>query len=311
MIRINLLRAPGKKKKAKSPVHIDVRRIVLLITSVVVLVIVAAGVAVVSRVLATHKPRAPRQQVAVVPTQFKPTTHVTPNMVEDVVKEVGEERTRTIASGFLDVAYSEMSTAEKINYETLHMKYVTELLGRAVPSGIGLKKLDIDNFQTIYAVGIGPSREQISTMLSSLKQERVDLMPPPYSYVKANEGNGYRFLFTCKTRFGLDLTDQFQAIDFLPSRDDVELLAKKVQQYAIGDGITVKGAPVQVSAEKIGPYRRIMYHLSGNCSYKNFVKFTMHLYKDRIPCAVKKLTLTAKSGNIVEVSIDCIFTARD
>lgn len=312
MIRINLLKAPAKKKKTAKSARSG--KPALAVVVVILLIAAFAGAAIISVTMLLARHRASHQQPVVVvpiPTQFKPSTHVNPNMVEDVVKEVAEEHSRTIASGFLDIAYSDMSTAEKINYEVLHLKYVTEMLTHAVPGGLGLKHLDVDDFQTVYAVGLGSTRDQVSGMFASLKKERLDVLEPPYSYIKANDDQGYRFVVTCKTRFGLDLVDPFQAIDYLPSRDDVPMLAKKMAQCAIENGIAMTGAPTQVSAEKIGPYRRISYRMSGSCSYKDFVRFVMQLYKDKLPCAFKKLSLTARNGNSVDLSAECIFTARD
>jgi len=309
MIRINLLKTQVKRKKPEKVRGSS--RPVWLIASLISFLVFAAGVAGISWYFIKNRNKAPIHEVAEVPFNFKPSTHVKPNMVEDVVGETGVEQNRSIASGFLDLAYEDMSSGEKINYEVLYAKYVTELLARAVPNGIGLKELDMDNFQSIYAVGLGPSRTEVSTMFSSFKQERVELLAPPYSYIKSNGSRGFRFIVTCKTRFGLDLTDPFQAIDFIISRDDVPMLIKKVATYAGQDGIVLKGDPVQISGEKTSSYRRIVFHMTGSCSYKDFVKFVIHLYKDRIPCAFKKLTLKAYNGNSVEMSADCIFTARD
>ena len=77
------------------------------------------------------------------------------NMVEEVVKEVNDSRLKFRESGVLDLPYDQLSFAERINYELLFPKNVCEMLSRVIPAGIGLKSLEIDNFQTVYAVGLG------------------------------------------------------------------------------------------------------------------------------------------------------------
>ena len=150
---------------------------------------------------------APPQELRVVKPELAPSTYANTNMVEEVVREVNDSRLKLRETGMLGLPYEQLSFAEKINYEFLFAKNVCEMLSRTIPAGIGLKSLEVDNFQTVYAAGVGPSKDLVQEMLASLKNEKLTVLPPPYSFIKPNGHEGFRFAFSCKTEFGLNLTD--------------------------------------------------------------------------------------------------------
>jgi len=71
-------------------------------------------------------------------------------------------------------------------------------------AGIGLKSLEVDNFQTVYAAGVGPSKDLVQEMLASLKNEKLTVLPPPYSLSSPTAMKAFASPFL-QTEFGLNL----------------------------------------------------------------------------------------------------------
>ena len=242
-----------------------------------------------------------------------PSSYASANMVEEVVKEVNDSRLKLRESGVLDLPYDELSFSEKINYELLFTKNVCEMLSRIIPRGIGLKSLEMDNFQTVYAVGIGSSKGMIEEMLTSLKKEKVTVLAPPYSFVKPAGKDGFRFAFSCKTQFGLNLTDPLVdgSLARLPSRESLPEMLDALMKVARQNRVMVTKKPRQVSTEKIGNYYRFIYQWSGVSSYKDFVKFILGLYDAKVLGALKRCDLMAQSSQVVKIESQIVVTTKE
>ena len=310
MIRINLAKKRGAARKARPGFRLPVG----VPVAVALAVLVGTG-GYFGRNFLRNRPvkEVPKVQVkapAPADTPFTPSTYSKADIVEDVVREVAGERAAGKARA-LDLPYADLSFLEKVNYEVLFARNVFSMLARTFPSGIGLRSLDLENFQTLYAVGLGTSRELVSSTFIALKTEKLELLPQPFSYITSNNGDGYRFVVTCKINFGLDLADPFQASDRLPGRDDLPLLTKRIVRIGDSTGVTFRGAPQQTQAEKIGGYRRFHYRLSGKTTYSDFVKFLLALYEARVPCAFRKVDVKALSGSAVDVGLQMILTVRE
>lgn len=305
MNRINLLRETEKKGPGRSLPRISTK-VLIIICAVILLPI---GVIGIFKILPEKKVV---QQVATDTTKssYRPSTYSDKSsIVEDVVREISSERATGSRQGKIDIPYNDLSFLEKVNYEVLFAKNVFSLFSSAVPAGIGLKSLDVDNFQTLYAVGIGDTRDIISSTFIALKTEKVELLPKPFSYITSNDGDGYRFVVTCKINNGLDLSDPFQASDYLPHRDDLPIITKKIQTLGEMDSVLL-GPPKQIKSEKVGVYGRFHYQYRGTTTYNNFVKFLLHLHEQKVPCAFKKVNLKAKRGAAVTIETTVIFTVR-
>jgi len=278
-----------------------------LVTIIVIVLVAAAGsgiwVALQKKTVSVTQP--------VVNSGFKPSAPVQANVLEDVVKDDGSGDSENSRPGLLQITYDEMSFNERMTYEVLYGKNVFEMLSRAIPEGIGLKTLDIDNFQTVYAVGLGETRELVSFTFSALKSEKLELLPQPYSYITSNSGKGYRFVVTCKTNFGLDLADPFQAIDHIGSKADLPIFLKKFTKAAQDDQIVLSGQSVLVSSDVSGTFKRYVYRVKGECTYKNFVHFVLSLYQNRLPCALKKVKIVAKTGAEITFDTEILFTLKE
>lgn len=305
MIRINLLndsRLNKDKKKISPVIPLGAAGLILVI-------------GVISMILFTRKPEVPKEVLTenkgIEVTDFKPSTHARSAIVEDVVRELSHSESQASRKGVLDIPYQEMSVTERINYEVLFGKKVFEVLSRAVPDGIGLKTLEIENFQTVYALGISSQRDEITQTFSAFRQERMELLPKPHSYITSNPQNGYRFVVTCKAELGLDLSDPFQATDQLPPRADLPVLLKTITDLASQVDVKFKADPVQVSAERAGAYRRFVYRYTGTSTYKDFVRLVLRLNQDRVPCAFKKVTIKARTETVTDVSAEILLTLKD
>jgi len=303
MNRINLLKKTSKKQPVAKTRHIP-----SWIFAVVGAVVLVPAIIMLSLKYIPRTKTVPPPVVKTEPSPFTPSTYTNKSsIVEEVVREVNSERS---SADRLDISYNELSFIEKVNYEVLFAKNVFSLFSRAVPAGIGLKSLEIDNFQTLYAVGLGNTRELISSTFIALKSEKVELLPQPFSYITTNDGDGYRFVVTCKINSGLDRTDPFMASDALPSKDDLPILTKKIVTLGEQDSVFFS-SPVQIDAERVGAYHRFHYTYKGTTTYNNFVKLLLSLYENKIPCAFKKVTIKARSGAAVDIDAQVLFTVRE
>jgi hypothetical protein len=305
MVRINLLKtstgSSAPKKRAGVPVWIPIGGVVLLL---------CAGIGVGIWYFKFNKQQEPLTVVPEVKTDFKPSTHVNPNMLEEVVKEVNDERNNNQKAGFLNLDYDEMSFAEKINYEVSFSKNILDSLSKIIPAGIGFKILEIDNFVTMYSIGLGNSSDIVADIFSKMK-ERLGLLPQPYSYIKKNDTKGYKFIITCKPKFGVDLVNTYQPFDHLFSKDDLSKKVTVFSSIATRNKLHFKSKPVSMHVEKIREYQRFEFEWSCNGSYKDFVQFATDIFNEQLPCAFKSIHIKATSENNVDISTTVIFTVRE
>jgi hypothetical protein len=305
MVRINLLKSAALKKGIKKTKGFPKWIPVVAISFLCMLLAGGAGV------WFLKTPKEPEPPVVVEQkTDFKPTTHVNPNMLEEVVKEVSDERASNQRAGFISLNYDEMSFAEKINYEVFFAKNLLDSLSRIVPAGIGFKTLEIDNFLTMYSIGLGSSSALVTQTFTILK-DHLGLLPQPYSYIKENETKGYKFVVTCKPNFGVDLLNSYQPIDHLFSKDDLSSKLSSFNTLATQNNLHFSGKPISVHVEKIREFQRIEFEWNCTGTYKNFVQFVSSLHKEQLPCAFRTIHIKAKTGNNVEISTNLIFTVKE
>ncbi|MFP4240812.1 MAG: hypothetical protein ACLFTW_02470 [Chitinispirillaceae bacterium] len=300
MIRINLA-----KSNSKGAFNQKTQKVLIAVVSLVLVVGAATSA------FLFFKKDTPQQKVnasaPVDSTAPKPSSHIRTDMIENVVKEVGSDR----SVKKLNVPYKDMTVAEKINYEVLFGRNALELVGRSVLSGIKLKTLEVENFKTIYAHGLGSSRELVSEMFTNFKSEQVEVMPQPLSYIK-DDPIGYKFVITCKPKFGLgELTDPFQALDHLGFKEALSVHLEDFSRIAKENDVKFRSSPRRISVERTGSYRRVVYRAEGQTTYRDFNQFVLALYNEKVPCAFKKISLAAKSGTTVNVVAEVLFTTKN
>jgi hypothetical protein len=314
MIRINLLKNSAEKHTA--------RRFTFRKAAIPAAAVAAAGLSIFGGIYGYRALKKPPKAVVVAVAQKAeekgpaPSTYSSgsaANMVEEVVKEVNDSRLKLRESGVLDLPYDQLSFSERINYELLFPKNVCEMLSRVIPTGIGLKSLEIDNFQTVYAVGLGSSRDIIRDMWESLKKEKVSVLAPPYSFIKPAFKDGLRFAVSCKTNFGLNLTDPLVdgSLSRLPSRGALPEVCDRFGKLAKKHHVVITKKIKQTSAEKVGNYYRVLYQWSGTSSYKDFVDFVLGLYESKLMVAIKQCAITAKSASQVGIESQFVVTAKE
>jgi hypothetical protein len=310
MIRINLLKNSSEKPATRS---LNAGKVLIVSGILVVTTACIFGALFGYRSYRAHRTAAPSVVKPAAQKGPAPSSFSNANMVEEVVKEVNDSRLKLRESGVLDLPYDQLSFSERINYELLFTKNACEMLSRIIPAGIGLKSLEIDNFQTVYAVGLGPTRTIIQDMLVSLKKEKVTVLPPPYSFVKPAWKDGFRFSFSCKTNFGLNLVDPLVdgSLARLPSRSALPEVMEKFAALARQNHVAVTKKVSLASSEKVGNYYRIFYQWSGASSYKDFVQFVLSLYDAKLMVALKRSTLTAKSASTVMIESQLVVTAKE
>jgi hypothetical protein len=304
MIRINLLRKPGRPGRQGG----GMGKIVLI--AVLIIAVGAGGGALwmFRSEIFTRGAPAPEKESAV-KREAAPLVSPQQDFVKDVVREVNDARRELSGNGRLRLPYDDLSFSEKINYEVLFAKNVLELLDRAVPAGIGLRSLESDNFQTIYAVGIAPSKDLVQNMFATLKAEKVTLLPKPLTLVTPNGTGGFKFAFTGKVDFGFSPADSLMDPPFTVAGDFPGAL-KAMVRIAKENSITIVKAPVRVSSEMSGAYSRQAYQWSGQGSYKNFVNFVMRMHQARQVCAFKRISVSAVSAARVKIESQVLITTR-
>ena len=345
MIKINLAKTPGKKGKEGgsksgariSPIFVELLLLVLVgggayyyityikpdvvtvesVESAVSSVSGAVSEAVTGMISALPEKREP-DPVPPAPlpppvpkndaTVKKPSTLVRTNMAEDVVKEIDTD-VRPVNK--LETPYAEMAAGEKINYEALFARNVFNMVTRCTPPGIRLRALNVDNFQTVYVSGAGLSRQMVQEMFTAYRNERGELMPKPESYIKDDEGNHFIFAITHKPRYGMDVSDPFQALDRIGFKESLTDHMRSVTRLADANGFKVTEAPAQASAERAGNYRHVVYKAAGTSTYRDFHKFVLALYDEKVPCAFKKVKMTPIRDEVVRVDVEILFTVKE
>ncbi|MCX7727035.1 MAG: hypothetical protein N2053_09330 [Chitinispirillaceae bacterium] len=320
MIRINLLKRFSKEtvKKRKGTsflpkIAVAFSFILLLFAGYKVFVIIKPQIQIPSKKMLTNVKKEDITQKTT--TSFLPSTSKKKsNIVEEVVREITEERGisgQNRNRGEIDLPYEELSLLEKINFEVLFGKRMFEIVSRSIPLGIGLKTLEITNFQSMYAVGLAKTKEEVSSVFITLRSEKLELLPQPHSYITSNNGEGYRFVVTCKSRFGLDLSDPFMATDNLPARSDINIILAKVKNIADSIKIGLKRDILSMGGEKVGIYRRFTYQFKCVTSYSKFVGFIVELYNRRVPIAFKSIKMEALNDSAIDIRSEFLLTTKE
>jgi|SRR5690554_52358 len=304
MIRINLLKEVYRKKR--KPV-LDNKKITAITIFAGLCLIFTGGIIGFLHLRNSSPPKLHQEEVV---TDYSPSSHLKPGMIEDIVHEINDSREKSIKEGILNIPYQDMSFVEQVNYEVAFGKNVVTMLSRVVPSGIGLNSLELTNFQTVYAHGVGKTKELIASTFNDLKKEKINLLQPPYSYIASDAKNGFKFVVTCKTDFGLNLSDPFQAVDHLGSREELSSILKNIVKIADENRIKFS-EPRQISAERVGQYRRFIYKVEGSGIYKDFVRLVLDLYNEQVACAFKKLNIKAKTRSSVIINAELLLTVKD
>jgi hypothetical protein len=304
MIRINLLKNTARKR-SKAEIKVSPKVIIIAILAIVI----GIGGFIGSKYLPKAEIKKKHEPVVVTPPAPPPVpVRSGPNMIEEVVKEVGETRNEPPK---LNIPYSEMTFLEKVNYEVLFGRSVFQALSKAIPPGIGLRMLEVDNFISIYATGIGDTKELISSTFTALKDENFELLPKPHSYITANGNRGFKFVVTCKADLGIDHADPFQPWEHIGTRDDIPFILKRISDVAQANTLSLSKKPSQISSEDIGLYRRCIYNYKGKGDYKSFVSFILGLYNEKIPCSFKKVILKAGNGTAIDIEIELLLTLKE
>jgi len=327
MIRINLARVPGKTPRAPKAAKVRAPRAAGgpggAILIVLVLLAVAGGAAYyyityIKPVTAAAKAE---QQVAkslpppvpkAEPKVVKPSSQVRTNMVEDVVKEFANDGSVAAPEmpNKLDTPYEQMPLAEKINYEALFARNVFDMITRCMAPGIRLKELTVDNFQTVSANGSG-DRMMIEEMFASFKNERGEVLPKPHSYIKDGESSNFTFAIVQKPNYGLQVGDPFQALEHLTFKEGLALTLKNFSRLAGDCNFKMSAAPSQVSVDKAGDYRRVVYKAVGMSTYGDFHKLIRTLYNEKVPCAFKRISMVPVKDEQIRVTADVLFTVKE
>jgi hypothetical protein len=272
---------------------------------------VLAGIAVLvsgTWILKFYLQRKPAQQYTVDEKQ-KPSTFTRTHVVEDVVQEQNDDGDMLKQGGELNLAYEQLSPAEKINYEILYAKNVCDLLAATVPSGIGFRTLTTRGFTRIEGVTLTSSKELITEMLLAMRRARVDPLPRPMSVIRQS-GSGYHFTFAADTRFGLNLRAPFVDLELhhLATSDNLAFMIKKLEQTAEKNNVRLTAKIRKLPEEPDGKYIKTRFGISGVSSYADFSRFIGSLHEERIPCAFDEMKLTAQSKNLLSIEARVLFT---
>jgi hypothetical protein len=235
-------------------------------------------------------------------------------MAENVVSDDAEGKTRDekYAANTLNTPYSEMAAPEKVSYEVRFARNALDAVIRCAPSGIKFRSLEIDNFQTIYASGTGLTRRLVNEMFMCYKNQRGELMPKPQSHIKEDGHDLYKFAVTFKPRFGMEVSDPFQAAETVGFKESVPDHLKTFARLAGENKVNLAAQPNQIAAEKSGQYRRFVYKVTtGTTTYADFHKFVRALYDARVPCAFKKISITPVRDEEVKVVAEILFSVKE
>jgi hypothetical protein len=203
-----------------------------------------------------------------------------------------------------------MPLAEKINYEALFARNVFDMVTRCTSPGIRLKELTVEDFQKVSASGIG-AKDMVEEMFASFKNERGEVMPKPHSYIKDGEGGKFAFVIVQKPNFGLQVSDPFQALEHITFKEGLALTLRSFSRLAGDCNFKMSAAPSQLSVEKAGDYRRVVYKAVGMSTYGDFHKLVRTLYNEKIPCAFKRVSMVPVKDEQIRVTAEVLFTVKE
>ncbi len=301
MIRINLQKNSDVHKKTTGATK---KKWLLpaTITSALILAVVSAVL-----FFPQQTGQAVEEKTTLLSTDINPSTHYKPDMIEDVVREIDGQS----AGEKLFIPYEEMSVAEQIGYELLFARNIVVLLNRTMESGIRLVSLNTDDFKTIRVRGFSSSTNIIRSMFSAMKQENVTLLPAPHTTISEHRDFGYQFSVAANPQFRFDETDPFSMLDNVPFRDELAYIVRDFSSVASQNGIHLSQSPRQVSSQKSGNYRKILYRVEGEATYRDFVRFVLSLNKKNIPSAFKKIDMVATGRDRVRLGMDILFVVKE
>jgi hypothetical protein len=243
--------------------------------------------------------------------ELLPSTYKETRTVEEVVREIRDDRDKLHRRGILNLPYEELSLAEKVNYEIYFARNVCELLATKVPGSIGLHVMEGRSYRTIYCVGSADSEKPIETAFEGLREAGVHLMDRPLTKI-SNKTSGYQFVLTGEPRFGLDLSaPHLIGLGDLPARDELDAVVRRITRIADRAGVRLKKEPSRTDVKVIGRFRRFHYALSGLSSYQGFVKFVEGLVAAEVGCAFQHFRVAARSHGNVSIDAELVITTHD
>ncbi len=304
MIRINLLKDAVRPRAARRKIPKEVLLAAGGVGAVAALVL--AGVFIWRAMQMNREPRA-----VTVEEDLTPSTFTRSNVVEEVVREV-QDRDKIAQNGVLQLPYSELTFAEKVNYEIHFARQVFSFLGTCVPPGIEFKRFEAADFKTLYGSGISDSRKLISEMFLAFRNGGAKLLPVPYTKI-VRKGDAYQFVLSTEKDFGLDLAAPFVdlGLGHLPSAEDVDEQVRSVREVAGSVDVSFVQPPRRLEVEQTGSARRFKYAFTATSSYGGFVAFVNALYDRRTPCAFEKISLVALTKDKVKIDGRFFFTTLD
>jgi len=298
MIRINLLRKQFKGRKTAAG---GVGTIITIIVAAVVVAAAGGAIWTFRGALFFGAPSKEKQE-----TGPRQAAAVGAGTLGELISEKGGTAGASPTGAVADVSYNDLPLGERVGYEVLFAKNVMDLVGKAVPAGVGIRTLAVDDFQTVYAVGLAPSRALVEGLFVSLRNNNVDLLPKPLTRILPNGDDGFRFVITGKPAFGHD-----RAGAPLPSSGDAAAAVREFEKAAKEASISFVKKPVGISAEKAAGCVRHVYRWSGRGSYRDFVGLVDGLYRSRQRIAFKNFSLTAGNGSNVAIESQLIVTTRE
>jgi hypothetical protein len=229
------------------------------------------------------------------------TTSATPSSV--VVEKSGGQPTRPAPS-----SYGTLTGTEKINYEIAFTKKALQKLVGILPGESGFSSLSLDSFSTVSAAGGGLTREVVSTLFGNLRRSPMQLLPPPSSYIDGDGPERYRFMFVGKLFFVVNPADSLQAVSRFVPQKKLPALLTTFSKLARRDGMYLQHGLSRRAARKSDGYLQFVYHLACRGTYRHFVAFVLDVEAAHMPCAFAAVQIKARSGAVVDIGADVIFT---
>lgn len=302
MIRINLLQQPQRKRPRRF--QFSRRYIVILCcVSTVVIAVVAGWYGKKKFLTKSGREQEVTRDVAVVKPDISHTL-----AVEDIVRDLDEKTDKLKRSGYLNLPYEQLSFIEKINYEIHFAKNIIEVLAQTVKPGVDFRTIEAKEFKTLWGQGLSNSRDDITYLLTSLRDKNITLRPKPHTHI-VRKRDYYQFTLSSVCAFGLDLGAPFLvARSDIIEDEDISFVIKNIVAIANETSVNFTSGPKQYDKHAAGNYKRYRYTFTAVSSYNNFVLFVGTLYNRHIQCAFERFRLTAKTDTTLKIDADIIFT---
>jgi len=210
--------------------------------------------------------------------------------------------------------YRSLGLGPRIAYEISFTDRVLEALTTRLPAGMTPSLVTIDSFEVLRLAGRSPVKEQVTSLLGSLRGDDLKLSPRPQTVVTATADGAYEYTAEVRICFaprgGADAVDSVLARLPAPTQSEPEA-RQRIERLAADANVAVRKGLRYVTTQKAGSYRRYVYRMDAAGTLSDFARMVRTLRAGHVPCAFGSVRITAGRSGRMEIGADVYVSARE